>query len=182
MLDAAEDAAGLQDDTLWLKWPNDIVAVAQDGLLRKVAGVLGESTSGGDGDRLETAVVGIGINADWEARDFPPDLAPMMTSLREVANGRPVDREQLLDGYLARLEPRYEALASGTFDAGGWTRRQRTTGSDVEVLVGDVLVYGRATGVDPGSGALLVRTPDADVAIDSGEVTRCRILTLPTRR
>ena len=180
MLDAAEDTAGLVDDTLWLKWPNDLVAAGQDGLLRKVAGVLGESTA--QADAVETAIVGIGINADWQASDFPPDLTAVMTSLREVANGRPVDRVQLLDAYLARLEPRYEALSSGHFDAGAWTRRQRTTGNEVEVLVGEVLVYGTATGVDPGSGALLVRTPEAEIAIDSGEVTRCRVLNLPARR
>ena len=84
-----------------------------------------------------------------------------------------------LDAYLDRLEPRYEALRAGHFDAGGWTRKQRTTNRSVEVIVGDVLVHGRARGVDPETGALLVRTPEADVAIDSGEVTRCRILDLP---
>jgi biotin-(acetyl-CoA carboxylase) ligase len=105
-----------------------------------------------------------------------------MTSLRELANGRPIDRDQLLDGYLARLEPRYEALLGGRFDAGGWSGRQRTTGHAVEVTVGDVLVHGRATGVDPESGALLVRTPEAGISIDSGEVTRCRVLDLPAHR
>ena len=44
MRDAAEDVAGLKDGTLWLKWPNDIVADALDGALRKVAGVLGEAS------------------------------------------------------------------------------------------------------------------------------------------
>lgn len=180
MLDAAEDAAGLQDDTLWLKWPNDIVADGSDGLPRKIAGVLGETV--GDGARLASAVIGIGINVDWPATEFPSDLAPMMTSLREVANGRPVAREALLDGYLARLEPRYEALLAGSFDAGGWSRRQLTTGRSVEVATGMVTLDGRGVGVDPETGALLLRTPDTDVSIDSGDVTRCRIVELPKRR
>ena len=37
------------------------------------------------------AVIGIGVNTDWAAADFPPDLAASMTSLREAGGGRPVD-------------------------------------------------------------------------------------------
>ena len=45
MRDAAEEQAGLKDGTLWLKWPNDIVAEAHDRSLVKVAGVLGEPSA-----------------------------------------------------------------------------------------------------------------------------------------
>ena len=63
---------------------------------------------------------------------------------------------QLLDAFLARLEPRYEALRAGHFDAGAWSTRQVTTGHDVEVVTGDRRLRGRATGVDPESGSLVV--------------------------
>ncbi|MDQ3554211.1 MAG: biotin--[acetyl-CoA-carboxylase] ligase [Chloroflexota bacterium] len=181
MLDAAEAAAGLRDATLWLKWPNDLVADGPDGRLLKLAGVLGESRS--DGDRVTGAVIGIGVNVDWSAASFPADLAPFMTSLREISGGRPVDRDVLLEGWLARLEPRLEALTAGAFDAGGWTMRQRTTGRRVEVDLGGRVVSGLAVGVDPESGALLIED-EADgsaLAIDSGEVLRCRIVELPRR-
>ncbi|CAN5638313.1 hypothetical protein BH23CHL7_BH23CHL7_00600 [soil metagenome] len=174
MLDAAEAAAGLKDDTLWLKWPNDIVAEASDGIPRKVAGVLGEVAS--SGESIESVIVGIGINADWPAADFPADLRTSMTSLRELAGGRPIDRQQLLDEFLARLEPRYLALRDGRFDAGAWSRRQLTTGRDVEVVVGGDTHNGRATGVDPETGALHLDTGAARRAIDSGEVVRCRLV------
>jgi BirA family transcriptional regulator, biotin operon repressor / biotin---[acetyl-CoA-carboxylase] ligase len=178
MLDAAEAAAGLRDDTLWLKWPNDIVVEASDGFPRKVAGVLGEAAMAGD--EIDHAVVGIGVNADWPATDFPPQLAQAMTSLREIAGGRPIDREQLLDEFLARLEPRYLVLRDGRFDAGGWSRRQLTTGRQVEIATAsrDTLT-GLATGVDPDTGALHLDTGAARLAIDSGEVLRCRLVNLP---
>jgi len=172
MLDAAEAAAGLRDDALRLKWPNDIVAAYPDGRLEKVAGVLGESVA--VGDVVGWSVVGIGVNVDWAAADFPPNLKTTMTSLREMA-GRPVDREQLLDEFLARLEPRYEALRQGSFDAATWSARQVTTGAQVEVDIGRQVVTARATGVDPDSGALLV---EGHAPIDSGEVVRCRLLGL----
>jgi BirA family biotin operon repressor/biotin-[acetyl-CoA-carboxylase] ligase len=174
MIDAAEEAAGLRNATLWLKWPNDIVAESPAREPLKVAGVLGESV--GLGAQLEAAVVGIGLNGDWRAADFPPGLASTMTSLRELSGGRPIDHDALLDAFLARLEPRYEALRGGVFDAGGWSTRQLTTGRLVEVELTDRLIGGVASGVNPESGALLVRTNDGQVhSVDSGEVVRCRL-------
>lgn len=179
MLAAARDVAGLGDGTLWLKWPNDLVADGHDGRLRKVAGVLGETFM--QGDRLVSAVVGIGVNADWPADAFPPHLAGSMTSLGELSGGRPIDTEGLLAGWLARLEPAYEALVGGRFDADAWCARQRTTGRRVEVDTGGRLLAGIAEGVDVESGALLVR-PDGTQAIapvGSGEVVRCRLVEAP---
>jgi BirA family biotin operon repressor/biotin-[acetyl-CoA-carboxylase] ligase len=174
MRDAAEEQAGLKDGTIWLKWPNDLVAEVADGSLRKVAGVLGESEI--SGRRVKSAVVGIGINSDWKAADFPWALSPTMTSLRELAGRRPIDNAALLDAFLARLEPRYEALNAGTFDAAGWSTAQRTTGRRVVVELGNETVDGIGTGVDPDTGALLLE-PDIgpQISIDSGEVVRCRV-------
>ena len=181
MIDAAEDVAGLREGRLRLKWPNDIVvedASAGDPAgprLRKTAGVLAESVLAADGT-IETAVVGIGVNADWPATDFPAELAASMTSLREASAGRPIDRDELLDAFLARLEPRYEALREGRFDAGAWTTRQVTTGHEVEVATGDRRLEGRAVGVDPESGSLIVVIDGRERSVGWGEVTRCRVL------
>ncbi len=175
MRDAAEEAAGLPDATIWLKWPNDLVVDGPQGGLLKLAGVLGESVSR-DG-AVQSAVVGIGINSDWPAADFPPALAAAMASLRHLSGGRPIDNEQLLDAFLARLEPRYEALLAGRFDVGGWSTVQRTTGRRVAVNLGDGEVEGVALGVDPESGGLLVETGGGEVrVVGSGEVTRCRLV------
>jgi BirA family biotin operon repressor/biotin-[acetyl-CoA-carboxylase] ligase len=201
MADAAEDVAGLATGTIRLKWPNDLVVVtagpgaplgmadpgAAEALarlaepleIRKLAGILGETEGIGTDD--PRAVVGIGINADWPAVDFPAELAGSMTSLREVSGGRPIDREALLDGFLARLETRLEALRGGRFDVAGWAERQVTTGRIVRLEGpggGNELV--RATGVDGASGALLVEATEGDGsvrdrAVLAGEVTHLRL-------
>lgn len=174
MLDAAEEAAGLPDGRLALKWPNDIVAAGDDEP-RKVAGVLGEAAMGADG-LVATAVVGIGIDADWRRADFPPELASSMTSLRELGGDRPIDREQLLDAFLQRLEPRYEALRRGRFDVGGWSARQVTTGHQVEVVSGGSRLVGRASGVDPEQGSLRLVIDGREQSVDAGDVVRCRLI------
>ena len=174
MLDAAEEVAGLRDDALGLKWPNDLVAEgpAGDGALLKLAGVLAETALGEAG--VLQAVVGVGVNVEWAAGGFPAELAGSITSLSEVAR-RPVDREQLLAAFLARLEPRYEALRAGTFDSGGWSARQRTTDRLVVVEAAGATIEGVGAGVDPDSGALLVSVDGVERALDVGEVMRCRL-------
>lgn len=158
MADAAEEAAGLADRAIRLKWPNDLVTVDETGLPRKLAGVLGESE--GLGSRDPRVVVGIGVNADWAAADFPPELAPTMTSLRVASGGRPVELATLLEAFTARLEARVEALREGFFDLADFAARQLTDrrmvvlelpdGSSAEV---------RALAVDGETGALVVSDP-----------------------
>jgi BirA family biotin operon repressor/biotin-[acetyl-CoA-carboxylase] ligase len=187
MADAAEDTAGLRDRAIRLKWPNDLV-VEDDlpgeqgtgfggGAIRKLGGVLGETD--GLGTEAPQVVVGIGINADWAATDFPADLAATMTSLREASGGRPISLAFLLDGFLSRLEARVEALRAGRFDVGDWVARQLTTGRLVRLEGhGPVTEERLAVGVDPASGALLVAddtVPGGERAVHAGEVTRIRL-------
>jgi BirA family biotin operon repressor/biotin-[acetyl-CoA-carboxylase] ligase len=187
MADAAEDAAGLRDRAVRLKWPNDLV-IEDDapehagtgfggGVVRKLGGVLGESD--GLGTAAPRVIVGIGLNADWAADRFPVDLAATMTSLRAASGGRPIDPILLLDGFLSRLEARVEALRAGRFDVGDWSVRQLTTGRHVR-LEGHAHVAEErlAVGVDPSTGALLVAdatAPGGERAIHAGEVTRIRL-------
>jgi BirA family biotin operon repressor/biotin-[acetyl-CoA-carboxylase] ligase len=186
MADAAERslAAGGQAaerPRIRLKWPNDLVAEWADGSLRKLAGVLGE-TIAADG-QVDRAIVGIGINADWPAEAFPDDLAATMTSLRELAGGRSIDRDRLLDDFLDGLVEAYHAFRDGRPDSGfepaRWAARQITTGRQLEVLVGEERLEGRGIGVDTETGSLLLESLGAVRAIDSGEVVRCRVIGVP---
>jgi BirA family biotin operon repressor/biotin-[acetyl-CoA-carboxylase] ligase len=170
MADAAERVAGLATGAVRLKWPNDLVIGD-----RKVGGVLGESDGLGTAD--PQVVVGIGVNVDWPAAAFPPELAGSMTSLREASGDQPVDREALLGEFLAGLATRHAELASGGFDDTGWAERQATTGRDVTLMTADGgREVAHATGVDPESGALLVAGPAGDGrAVLSAEIVHVRL-------
>jgi BirA family transcriptional regulator, biotin operon repressor / biotin---[acetyl-CoA-carboxylase] ligase len=197
MADAAEEVAGLPSRSIALKWPNDLyVGRSGSGAAtrrsegegdvpasqsaeepRKLAGVLGETD--GLGGRDPRAVIGIGVNADWPADAFPPELAAAMTSLREAAHGRSIDAALLLEVFLSRLEVRIDALRGGRFDVADWTDRQLTTGREVELEQPD----GRrrrhlALAVDAESGGLVVEDPDAtsgERILHVGEVRQVRL-------
>jgi BirA family transcriptional regulator, biotin operon repressor / biotin---[acetyl-CoA-carboxylase] ligase len=177
MADAGEACAGLRERSIRLKWPNDLVIETADGVPAKVAGVLGETIGLGTAD--PRAIVGIGINADWAAADFPPELATTMTSLREAAGGRPIDREALLNTFVDRLAARTEALRAGRFDTTAWVARQLTNGRPVRLDLPDGRsTFVRALGVDLATGGLVVedrRAPDGQRTVLTGEIVHLRV-------
>lgn len=95
---AAAAVAGAVEETVGqpagVKWPNDVLL---DG--RKVAGVLIEANR-------EFAVMGIGVNANQRAEDFPPELRARAGSLA-LAGGRTVDRDALAGRLLTKLDALY---------------------------------------------------------------------------
>ncbi len=187
MADTAEDVAGLRNHAVRLKWPNDLVIEADapehdgtglgGGPIRKLGGVLGEVDGLGTDD--PRVVVGIGLNAGWARDDFPPAIAPAMTSLDEASGGRPIERALLLDGFLSRLEARVEALRAGRFPMDDWMARQITTGRIVRLEGhGSAPEEARALGLDPATGALLVADPTApggERAVHAGDVIHARL-------
>ena len=177
MAEAAESTSGLAPRRVRLKWPNDLVVDTEDGTVRKLAGILGETD--GLGTAASIAVVGIGVNADWPAAEFPGELAETMTSLRELAPDGPVDRDALLDAFLGRLDVRLRALRMGSFDAVGWSARQLTDGRLVRLEdrtgLSEVV---RALRADPLTGALIVEDPDGAGGtrpVFSGEIHHLRL-------
>ena len=87
-----------------LKWPNDVFVGD-----RKIGGVLCESS--GFGTPRAALVVGVGLNVNTSAEDFPEDLRGLATSLA-VETGRRFDRVELLAGLLLELEVRYRTILS----------------------------------------------------------------------
>jgi BirA family biotin operon repressor/biotin-[acetyl-CoA-carboxylase] ligase len=177
MAEACERTVGLVAGTVRLKWPNDLIAELPGRGICKLAGVLGESEGiGGDDPRV---VVGIGVNAGWPRRSFPEALADSMTSLAELGGRDEVDREALAAAFLDGLEPLVEELRRGGFAAGAWLARQLTNGRLVRLERPDGTAETlRAVGVDPGTGALLVRSPAAPDEIRSvlvGEIRHLRV-------
>ncbi|HUV88245.1 MAG TPA: biotin--[acetyl-CoA-carboxylase] ligase, partial [Anaerolineae bacterium] len=185
--DAIEQVAGLY---VHLKWPNDLVAKSQIGksaspqianpqirnpqirnpqsaIWRKLAGILTET--GITGERLDFAVVGIGVNVNVRPEALPT-LAPDATSiLAEV--GCPVDRGALLVALLAGVERRYQALRAGESPYREWAARLATLSQPVEVAAAGEVLAGVAESVDE-DGALLLRLPDGGLRrLLAGDVT-----------
>ena len=145
--DAIQEVADLPPR---LKWPNDVLL---DG--RKVAGILAEvATSGAE---VSHVVVGIGINVNHGAGDFPPVLRETATSV-SLQCGRPIARGMLAPAIFNRMDCWYELFCQGQLGQIVEAGRQRsaTLGRPVQVLAEAEAWEGLAVDIDP-DGALLVQ-------------------------
>jgi BirA family biotin operon repressor/biotin-[acetyl-CoA-carboxylase] ligase len=97
---AIRETAHLEAD---IRWPNDLLLGPKKcgGILVEAASHSGMAPKQGRGGLLRYAVIGIGINVNHMA--FPPELAPLATSLR-IGSGHAASRETLLANLLLALD------------------------------------------------------------------------------
>ncbi|MCA1588482.1 MAG: biotin--[acetyl-CoA-carboxylase] ligase [Chloroflexi bacterium] len=163
-LEACRDAVA--GAGLGLKWPNDVVA--GDG--RKVAGLLLETVM--TGERLTGAVVGMGVNVNWQPADMPPDIAGHATSLSSLAGGE-VDRVSLLDRLLDSLDDEIVRVEAGRSPLARYRAACVTLGRDVAVDIATGVVRGTAVDLDE-TGSLVLEAEGGRIALSAGEVTTVR--------
>jgi len=149
-----------------LKWPNDLVS--SDGA--KLGGLLLETTI--DGDRVTSAVIGIGINVNWPRAEMPAAIAAGATSLGELA-GAAIERADLLTALLDALDAELIAVEAGKSPVARYREVCATLSTEVGVETATGRVEGRALEVDDG-GALVIETATGRVALTSGEIVRVR--------
>jgi BirA family transcriptional regulator, biotin operon repressor / biotin---[acetyl-CoA-carboxylase] ligase len=143
-----------------LKWPNDVLL---DG--KKLAGVLVEAQS--QGNKLESVVVGIGINLDGE---LPDDVAETATTLAD-ASGTRIDREAFIAHLLADVERWIDRYVGVGLEAiiPAWHDRM-ALGLAARATVDGASLVGEVAGLDH-DGALLLRDADGGVhRVRSGDV------------
>jgi BirA family transcriptional regulator, biotin operon repressor / biotin---[acetyl-CoA-carboxylase] ligase len=143
-----------------LKWPNDVLVRG-----RKVAGVLVETQS--QGNRLESVVVGIGINLQGE---LPEAVAGTGISLAE-ASGGPIEREAFITQLLADLERWIDRYVGVGIEAviPAWQERM-ATGLEARATIDGAPLTGHMAGLDL-DGSLLLRDEAGKVhRVRSGDV------------
>jgi BirA family biotin operon repressor/biotin-[acetyl-CoA-carboxylase] ligase len=148
-----------------IKWPNDILIGG-----RKVAGILTELNA--ELDRVKYVILGMGVDVNLNAADFPADLRSLATSLKTEA-GRTVSRADLAVTILREFDSDYARIAAGEFAAVAdeWELHCTTIGHEVVIHIGQREIRGQAEALGE-DGALLVRTEHGHLEpIIGGDVT-----------
>ncbi len=159
---AVEAQTGLKTE---IKWPNDLLVGG-----RKAAGILTELSA--ELDRIKHVVLGIGVDVNLTAAEFPAELRKIATSLR-IEAGRAIPRPELAVAILRELDHDYARIGAGKFAevADEWESRCTTIGRQVAIQVGDREIRGRAESLGE-DGALLLRTDHGHLErIIGGDVT-----------
>jgi BirA family biotin operon repressor/biotin-[acetyl-CoA-carboxylase] ligase len=158
---AIKNCSGLQPT---VKWPNDILLNGD-----KVAGLLNEMSS--ETDQVHYVVLGIGVNLNMRAEQFPDDLRYPATSLA-IATGKAVSRLAFTRCLLQELDALYQIyLEQGSVPIfAAWTELCDLTGKEVQVDCNNLLIEGTMVGLGD-DGALLVRTSAGKIeSIYAGDV------------
>jgi len=159
---AIHEQTGLRPE---IKWPNDILIRG-----RKTAGILTELTA--ELDRVKYVILGIGVDVNLGAGDFPAELRKLATSLK-IEAGNAVSRSELATAILRELDRDYARVCSGDFTAVAdeWEEHCTTLGRQVAIQIGDRKIRGRAESLGE-DGALLLRTEHGHLErIIGGDVT-----------
>lgn len=159
---AIQVGAGIRPD---IKWPNDILIRG-----RKVAGILTELNA--ELDQVKYVVLGIGVDVNLSANEFPAELKTVATSLR-AETGHVISRPGLAVTILRELDRDYTRIRNGQFAqvADEWEAQCTTIGQNVSIRMGDRVIRGRAESLS-SEGALLVRSEHGHLEpIIGGDVT-----------
>lgn len=161
---------GILDATsvaLEAKWPNDLL-----GNGRKCCGLLVETGESRDSSGPTPLILGVGINLDHGAEDFPPYLRGTATSLRLLADGRKFDRGNILHAVAASIHRWFSIWETQGFSRvrDAWLAGNCTMGK--RIILSDGYGYPHATAKDlDETGALLAQADDGTaLLVDSGEI------------
>jgi BirA family biotin operon repressor/biotin-[acetyl-CoA-carboxylase] ligase len=147
-----------------IKWPNDVLV---DG--RKVAGLLIEAEGEGAGRFL---ILGIGVNLNAGAEDFPPELRDKAGSIR-MATGAFVDRARFTARLLEHLERRYDQIRTEGLASirAAWEELSDMIGREIRVDEPGGRVTGIVLGLDDDGALRLRLASGAEHRVVAGDVT-----------
>jgi BirA family biotin operon repressor/biotin-[acetyl-CoA-carboxylase] ligase len=141
-----------------IKWPNDVLVEG-----RKVSGILTEATW--QADRLECAIIGIGVNV--RPKSVPPqDAIQWPATCLEDLRGEPVPRLDLLLDIVRHVAAGYSQLGRPEL-AATWERFLAYKDQVVRLRNNERVVEGRVEGLDL-YGRLIVHTEQGTERLASG--------------
>ena len=148
-----------------IKWPNDILYNG-----KKMVGILTEMSA--EIERVNFVVIGVGINVNIEADDFPPELRELATSM-SIVKGEKIPRLKLLQKFLEVMEELVLEVDKNGFREIllRWRKYSITLGEQVKVINLDKSYFvGLAVDID-ADGALLVDTENGRERVLAGDVS-----------
>jgi BirA family transcriptional regulator, biotin operon repressor / biotin---[acetyl-CoA-carboxylase] ligase len=158
---AVQEVAGLPAR---VKWPNDVLVGG-----RKIAGLLNEMSA--ETERINYVILGIGVNLNMRAEQFPEELRYPATSVL-LETGAPVSRNTFGRALLRHLDSLYTLyLAEGFLPLRrAWEAHFDLVGRPVEVDFRGTVLQGLVNGIDEEGALLLQRSGGQVEKVLAGDV------------
>lgn len=148
-----------------IKWPNDLIFEG-----RKLAGILAEVN--GEADLINYLIIGLGLNVNQKAEEFPDELKALAASLRMIKDSD-LSRRLILQEFLRIFEANYDTLSNGSLSGVIKYARENsaTLGKVVRINQGyRRILTGEAVDLD-GDGSLWLKEPSGSmIRVYAGEI------------
>ncbi|MDD4923320.1 MAG: biotin--[acetyl-CoA-carboxylase] ligase [Dehalococcoidales bacterium] len=145
-----------------IKWPNDILING-----KKVAGILIEGTI--QHINVGYAVIGIGLNVDFNVKDYP-EIAEIATTLSDE-KGKYVSRLDIIRTLLVEFEKLYLSARDKDIVYREWRDNMDTIGKKVSAKSGSIVYEGIVDTVAE-DGSLILKTSNGEIInFTAGDVT-----------
>lgn len=147
-----------------LKWPNDVIIKG-----KKVCGILTEGCV--ESNKLLYAVVGIGVNLNFNSQLLPDELKSSATTLLDES-GFIIEQKDFLLQLLIELNILYNELANNKLHVLNlWKQYTITLGKEVTASYNNRTIIGLAKDITQ-DGSLVIKTETGEeIEVCSGEVT-----------
>jgi BirA family biotin operon repressor/biotin-[acetyl-CoA-carboxylase] ligase len=147
VVDAVFDSVGLR---LRLRWPNDLIWGK-----KKLGGILCEG--GFLGNRINYAILGIGLNVNQGRDDFPDEIRHQATSLKLILKER-MDEKAVLGNLWPSLNHWYGRFVQNEQDKIIWHFQENSMlvpGKEITLITDSGEVSGIYRGIDSQGGLIL---------------------------
>ncbi|MDR4888689.1 biotin--[acetyl-CoA-carboxylase] ligase [Fredinandcohnia sp. QZ13] len=153
VVQAIQEVTGLEPD---IKWPNDIL-IHQ----KKIVGILTELQA--ETDRINSVIIGIGINVNQELSQFPENLHTIASSLA-IEKGDKIDRAKLIQVILLKIEKLYNEFLQHGFKVVKllWESYATSIGKQIIARTISGSIEGKAIGINE-EGVLLLEDAEGKV-------------------
>ena len=147
-----------------IKWVNDIYVNN-----KKICGILTEAVSDVESGRIETVVVGIGINYRMPKEGFPEELTEIAGSACD--GERQIPRNRLVAEIVNELCDCYKELALRTYIQ-DYKRWSNVLGEQVKfTAIEGIWEYGEAVDIDRDGGLVVRMKNGQEKVLRTGEIT-----------
>ncbi len=149
-----------------IKWVNDLVINR-----KKVCGILTELSVEAESGRIQTAVMGIGMNVNQDAGDFSSEIRPIATSLK-IEAGQSFSRAKLCAEIIKRLDQLCRDFPSKReYYLTQYRKHTVILGKSVTVIRGEEKKQGRAVSIDNHFGLTIQYKSGQTETVTGGEVS-----------
>ncbi len=144
-----------------IKWVNDIFLNN-----KKICGILTEATSDFESGKIESIIIGIGINIQTREVDFPDELSSIAGSLFP----KDVSRNKLIAGILNEIFNNLKDLATeGLIKE--YKNRSFVLGREISFYKNEVITYGRAIDINKNGNLIVIAQDGKTETLNSGEIS-----------